>query len=90
MKKKEKLQKEGIHEIFHFYAKQQQLIGKNSGFEELLSSLTTFNMGKFFKFLRDVELLDVHKHKERKVLTRLEAKQLYCKFCDVKKIMTYD
>lgn len=76
----------GLHEIFIFYAKQQQMkelmIGRKAGFDDLITSINTFNMGKFLKVLRDFGIMDVHKRKDRKVITREEAKVIYLENSD--------
>ena len=66
------------------------MIGRKAGFDDLIHSLNTFNMGKWMKLLRDFGIMDVHKRKDRKVITREEAKVIYLENSELRKVMDED
>jgi hypothetical protein len=46
-----------LKEIFDFYGKQTNLLGKNPTFDQINSNLQSLNLGEFLKFCADFEIL---------------------------------
>lgn len=72
----------GLHEIFGFYCKQLRLLGNTPTFESIERNNETLNLGKFFKFLRDFDIMDTQRRPDKKVLTRKLVQKLYLKITD--------
>ena len=71
--------KSSIHEIYVFYAKQTKMIGTKPSFDDILHSISVLNSGKFFKFLRDFQLLENSKISTRKVIDKATAMNIFKK-----------
>lgn len=83
-----KTYKESLSEIFHFYSKQNQMIGRNPGFDAIVNSLNEFNQGTWFKFLKHFDLMDQKVRKDRKMLTRTEGRNVFVNNARQRKYMS--
>ncbi|CAG9335554.1 unnamed protein product [Blepharisma stoltei] len=75
----------GLHDIYMFYCKQ---FGPNGGtsptFELIEKNNETMSLGKFFRFLREFDLMDTNKRTDRKILQRKLVQKLFLKFTNFK------
>ncbi|CAG9310652.1 unnamed protein product [Blepharisma stoltei] len=71
--------KSGIHEVFNFYACQQNLLGLHQNFELIKKNSETLNLGKFTIFCKDFSILDISKNPNKKSLPKKAIKQIFIK-----------
>ena len=61
-----------LKEIFDFYVKQTNLLGKNPSFDQISNNLQSLSLSEFVKFCHDFEIL-----KNEKKLSGVQLKQSY-------------
>lgn len=64
----EEKSKDPLREIFEFYAKQQNNVVKVSLIEQLTQNFSVLNLAKFMRFLKEFEIMDIIKKKDRRNL----------------------
>ena len=65
----------GLNEIFSFYAKQLQMVGKSPTFDLLTQHGQIWSMGKFFKFCADFALMG--KARDERRLSKAQVSQIF-------------
>lgn len=83
--------RQGLSDIFQFYAKQLRMIGKSPSFADIEQSNRVWSLGKFLKFLRDFGLTDTKNSgfaSNIRVLSRAEATDLFMKHAYLRKSLS--
>lgn len=60
--------KDPLKEIFEFYAKQQNNAVKSPLIEQLVQNYSILNLAKFMRFMKEFELMDTIKRKDKRML----------------------
>ena len=76
----------GLHEIFLFYAKQHQMLGRTPTFESINKDSELWNIGKFIKFCNDFGLTG--RNKSYPTISKTQAQQLFKKFSSNSRVMS--
>ena len=63
------------------------MIGRNPGFDSIVTSLTEFNHGTWLKFLKHFDLMDMKPRKDRKMLNRNETRSIFVNNARARKFM---
>jgi hypothetical protein len=64
----EEKSKDPLKEIFEFYVRQQNNVVKNSLIENLVQNYSILNLAKFMRFMKEFELMDTIKRKDKRML----------------------
>ena len=64
----EEKSKDPLKEIFEFYAKQQNTAVKSALIEQLVQNYSILNLAKFLRFMKEFELMDTIKRKDKRML----------------------
>mmetsp|Transcript_32281 Transcript_32281/g.55817 ORF Transcript_32281/g.55817 Transcript_32281/m.55817 type:complete len:605 (-) Transcript_32281:26-1840(-) len=75
--------KQGLTDIFGFYAKQVRMIGKTPSFAEIEQANQIWNLSKFLKFLKDFHLSELPPG--NKCLSRVEGSDIFMRFAHLRK-----
>lgn len=71
--------RQGIKDIFSYYASQQKLLGKTPTFDAIQKNLEILNAGKFLKFCRDFGIMHKTRSADRKYLSQQTALKIFIK-----------
>jgi hypothetical protein len=77
--------KQGLSEIYHFYAKQER-VGKAPSFAEIEQLSQSLSLSRFLKFLKDFGLSEAPI--DRRSLSKLEGTELFMKFAAFRRSLT--
>jgi hypothetical protein len=75
--------RQGLSEIFHFYARQVLMIGKDPSFADISQANSSWTLSKFIKFLKDFGLSEAPVG--RRSLSKMEACDIFVKFAYLRK-----
>lgn len=78
--------RQGLSDIFQFYAKQVRMIGRNPSFAEIEEANKVWNLSKFLKFLKDFGLAEVSG--TSRSITRIEGTDIFMKHAHLRKSLT--
>lgn len=81
-----KQQIKGVKEVFLFYAKQHQMLGRTPTFESINKDSELWNIGKFIKFCNDFGLTG--RNKSYPTISKTQAQQLFKKFSSNSRVMS--
>lgn len=80
--------RQGLSDIFQFYAKQVRMIGKAPSFAEIEKANQVWNLSKFLKFLKDFGLSELPVGSRS--LTRVEGSDIFMKFAHLRRALSED
>lgn len=78
--------RQGLADIFQFYAKQVRMIGRTPSFAEIERANQVWSISKFLKFLKDFGLSE--QQAGIRSLSRVEGSDIFMKFAHLRKALT--